>query len=92
MLNICNYYERLVIDRLWKLSGQAEEPFSQGFQEDVACLALNKLPTCYVRNIIDKGIHVSEQQYQEMAVTVELAVAEAMQQVLRRPREDRNNE
>ncbi|OAI01479.1 competence protein ComFB [Methylomonas methanica] len=91
MLNISNYYERLVIDRLWKLAEQADEPFSQAFQEDVACLALNKLPSCYVRNTIDKGINVSEQQYQEMASAVDMAVEQAIQQVLSRPREHRND-
>jgi hypothetical protein len=91
MLNISNYYEQLVIDQLWKLAEQAEEPFTQAFHEDVACLALNSLPTCYVRNTIDKGIHVSEQQYQEMAGAVDEAVKQAIQLVLRRPRHHRND-
>ncbi len=91
MLNISNYYERLVIDQLWKLGEQAEEPYSQAFQEDVACLALNQLPPCYVRNAIDKGIHVSDKQYQEMVAAVDAALSQAIQQVLRRPREHRND-
>ena len=90
MLNICNYYEQLVIDRLWKLSEQAPEPFTKAFQEDVACLALNKLAPCYVRNPIDKGLNVSERQYQEMAETVDSAVEQAIEQVKRQPRTDRD--
>lgn len=90
MLHISNYYEQLVIDQLWKLGEKASEPFSQAFKEDVACLALNKLPPCYVRNAIDKGIHVSEQQYQEMTKAVDAAVEQAIRQVLRRPREHRD--
>lgn len=89
MLNINNYYERLVIDRLWKLAEQADQPFSQAFQEDVACLALNRLPPCYVRNTIDKGINVSEAQYLEMVAAVDKAIEQAMGLVLRRPRQDR---
>ncbi|MCQ8181983.1 late competence development ComFB family protein [Methylomonas sp. SURF-1] len=89
MLNINNYYERLVIDRLWKLAEQADQSFSQAFQEDVACLALNRLPPCYVRNTIDKGINVSEAQYLEMVAAVDKAIEQAMGLVLRRPRQDR---
>ncbi len=89
MLNINNYYERLVIDQLWKLAEQADQPFSQAFQEDVACLALNRLSPCYVRNTIDKGINVSEAQYLEMVAAVDGAIEQAMRQVLSRPRQDR---
>ncbi len=89
MLNINNYYERLVIDQLWKLAEQADQPFSQTFQEDVACLALNRLPPCYVRNTIDKGINVSEAQYMEMVAAVDKAIEQAMGLVLSRPRQDR---
>lgn len=89
MLNINNYYERLVIDQLWKLAEQADQPFSQAFQEDVACLALNLLPPCYVRNTIDKGINVSEAQYLEMVAAVDKAIEQAMGLVLSRPRQDR---
>ncbi len=89
MLNVSNYYERLVIDHLWKMSENAEEPLSQSFLDDVACLTLNNLPPCYVCNTIDKGIHLSEWQFQEMNNAVESAIALAIQQVLRRPHDDR---
>lgn len=89
MLNISNYYEQLVIDRLWKLAEEAVEPFSQAFQEDVACLALNKLSPCYVRNSIDKSINISEKQYQEMVEAVDLAIKQGIETVQRRSRGDR---
>ena len=91
MLNIVNYYERLVIDQLWKLTSSAEQPMTQAFQEDVACLALNRLPSCYVRNTIDKGLNVNEQQYLEMVRQVDEAIAQAITQVSLRPRLDRDN-
>jgi len=90
MLHISNYYEQLITDHLWKLGEQAAEPFSLIFKEDVACLALNHLPPCYVRNAIDKGIHISDQQYQEMVAAVEAAVEQAIRQVLCRPHEQRD--
>ncbi|WKJ90812.1 late competence development ComFB family protein [Methylomonas montana] len=89
MLNISNYYEQLVIDRLWKLAEEAVEPFSQAFQEDVACLALNKLSPCYVRNSIDKSINIGEKQYQEMVEAVDLAITQGIETVQRRTHGDR---
>lgn len=89
MLNISNYYEQLVIDRLWKLAEQAVVPFSQAFQEDLACLALNKLAPCYVRNSIDKSINIGEKQYQEMVEAVDLAIKQGIETVQRRTHGDR---
>lgn len=89
MLNIVNYYEQLVVDRLWKMAESGELPEGVGLREDVACLALNRLAPCYVRNPIDKGIHVDDSQYQQMTANVEAAIAQAVSQVLDRPRTDR---
>ncbi|MDD1623091.1 MAG: late competence development ComFB family protein [Methylococcaceae bacterium] len=89
MLDISNYYEQLVTDHLWKMTEESAEPLSQGFIEDVACLALNKLPTCYVRNPVDKGANLTEGSYQEMNEAVSKAIAEAVEQVRRRPHDAR---
>lgn len=89
MLNISNYYERLVSDQLWKLIEAREEPMSQTFLEDVACLALNQLPVCYVRNCVDKSIDLTERQYMEMNDAVDAAINSAMEKVLRRPHDQR---
>ncbi|TAN47247.1 MAG: competence protein ComFB [Methylococcaceae bacterium] len=85
MLNISNYYERLVIDRLWQICSDATAPFTQTFLEDVACLALNRLPPSYMRSTFDKSSHLSEQEYQEMTAAVEAAVAHALIQVSNHP-------
>lgn len=90
MLDISNYYEQLVTDQLWKMTGEAAEPISQTFVEDVACLALNKLPACYVRNLVDKGAHLTDLNYQEMSEAVGKAIAEAVEQVRRRPHDVRD--
>lgn len=89
MLNVSNYYEQLVIDHLWKLVENSPEPLSRTFLDDVACLALNKLPPCYVRNTIDKGIHLNERQYLEMHGAVDEAIRLAVEQVSQRPHDDR---
>jgi hypothetical protein len=91
MLNVTNYYEQLVIDQLWEMAEKAGESISQTFIEDVACLALNALPPCYVRSRIDKGANLSESQYQEMKQTVAAAISQAEQQVRRRPHDERES-
>lgn len=90
MLNVTNYYEQLVIDQLWQMTENATESISQTFIEDVACLALNALPPCYVRNRIDKGASLNESEYQQMKQTVAAAIQHAEQQVRRRPHDDRD--
>jgi hypothetical protein len=91
MLDISNYYEQLVTDQLWKLTEGAEEPISQGFIEDVACLALNKLPPCYVCNPVDKGANLTELNYLQMSEAVSKAIEEAIEQVKRQPHDAREN-
>ncbi len=96
MLNISNYYEHLVTDQLWKMTEDNKitkdnaDPLTQTFIEDVACLALNKLPPCYVRNVVDKGAHITDLQFQEMSTAVAKAIDEAIEQVRRRPHDARN--
>lgn len=92
MLNICNYYERLVIDHLWHLQAEAAEPYSQTFLEDVACLALNQLPICYVRSMVDKSVNTSDFDLERMRIATNRAIEQAMDQVRRRPHEARDIE
>ena len=89
MLDVVNYYERLVIDHLWQMKQDTTESFSQTFLEDVACLALNNLPTCYVRNPIDKSANLTELDHEKMQIAVERAIAQAMVQVRLRPHVER---
>lgn len=89
MLDISNYYEQLVTDRLWEIVEDQAQPLSQVFIEDVACLALNNLPACYVRSRVDKGASVTEQQYQTMREAVDKAIIDAIDQVRDRPHDYR---
>lgn len=90
MFDINNYYEQLVTDRLWQLKEEAAEPFTQSFLDDVACLALNSLPPCYVRNTIDKSVAITEKDYQDMHNTTNVAIEKAILKVRRHPHDDRN--
>lgn len=89
MLDINNYYERLVIDHLWKLIETGEHNMSQTFLEDVACLALNRLPVCYVRSNVDKSSDLSDSDYQRMREEVATAVAAAIRKVRQHPHDNR---
>ncbi|MEY4718099.1 MAG: hypothetical protein RL563_717 [Pseudomonadota bacterium] len=89
MLNVVNYYEQLVADRIWKLSESSEEVLSKSFLDDVACLTLNQLPPCYVCNSVDKGIHILDSQQEVMAYAVDQAFQFAIQQAKNRPHERR---
>lgn len=88
MLDINNYYEQLVSDQLWKIV-EDDQQLSQGFLEDVACLALNSLPACYVRHTVDKGANLTEFDLQAMQDAVSKAIAAAIEQVRLRPHDDR---
>lgn len=89
MLDIKNYYEQLLTDHLWKITEESAEPISQHTLEDIACLALNKLPACYVRNIVDKGANLTELNYLEMTQAVSAAIEAAIEQVRIRPHDAR---
>ncbi|WP_347987408.1 late competence development ComFB family protein [Methylomonas sp. AM2-LC] len=89
MLNIINYYEQLVTDQLWKLSSESGSLLSQAALEDIACLSLNKLPPCYVRNPIDKGANMTDLHYQEMCEAVSNAISQSLIKVKSRPHDER---
>lgn len=89
MLDIKNYYEQLLNDQLWKMTEEHPELFSKTAQEDVACIALNKLPPCYVRNLVDKGSNLTELNYIEMNQAVSSAIAAAIEQVKLIPHDNR---
>lgn len=90
MFDICNYYEQLVTDQLWQLKEQSEVPLSQSFLMDVACVALNALPNCYVRNLVDKGAAMTEKEHQDMRDAAIKAIEQAVLLVNHRPHDTRD--
>lgn len=89
MFDICNYYEQLVTDQLWQLKEQSEETLSPSFLMDVACVALNSLPNCYVRNLVDKGAGMTEIEHQDMREAAMKAIEQAILVVNRHPHDTR---
>lgn len=90
MLDIRNYYEQLVTEQIWQLKNQQSDQNSQIFWEDVACLALNSLEPCYVRNLVDKSSNMTELEYQQMHNKVAAAIKTAMEQANQRSHDGRD--
>ncbi|RDE24915.1 competence protein ComFB [Motiliproteus coralliicola] len=74
--NIHNYYEKLVADTLAELQRQAPRDAEE--IEDIACVALNRLPPRYFRHEIDMAFYLSPTEQQEMKDKVDDAIAEAI--------------
>lgn len=90
MFDICNYYEQLVTDQLWQLKEQSEVPLPQSFLMDVACVALNSLPNCYVRSLVDKGASLTEKEHEAMRNAATRAIEQAILVVNRHPHDNRS--
>ena len=78
--SIHNYYEALVGDYLINDALQGEE-YDQDFLEDVACLALNRLPARYVRHDVDMAFFLSTRERETMQTLVTEAVLDALAQI-----------
>ena len=81
-----NYYQRLVEEHLNTLVEDSDNTLTEEDYEDVACLALNKLPPRYVKHDVDVLFYVSEQEQSEMRDRVITAIREAIEYVRDHPR------
>lgn len=74
--NVQNYYEKLVLEALTErgfLSG-----YEQAYVEDIACVALNSLPTQYIRFEVDMGFHMESEDHKLIRQQVKQAVDDAV--------------
>ena len=76
--NIHNYYEQLVLRRIQEIIGK---PDDSDFLEDVACVALNQLPTRYVRHDVDMVYYLTADERASMEQQIEKAVPHAIEYV-----------
>ena len=82
---IYNYYERLVYDAISRAIENSEHEYTQDEIEDIACLALNALPSRYVRYTVDTVYFQSDQERINMDKNVQEAVDNALSKVLSNP-------
>ena len=75
-----NYYERLVIERI--VIRHEEFPhFTAEMYADVLCVALNNLPTRYVRHDVDMMFYMTESERRDSSHAIETALDSAFQLV-----------
>lgn len=77
--NIANYYEQLVFNEIKTTLKTMKRKADEDFMEDIACVALNRLPPRYVRHHVDLIFYLSAEERAQIAQTVRNAVADAIQ-------------
>ena len=75
---ITNYYERLVFERLQTLLQEKEGGIDPEYMDDVACVALNRLPPRYVRHTVDLAFHMNDAEWEKLLQEVDKVVTEAL--------------
>jgi hypothetical protein len=73
---ISNFYEKLVVDDLAKRSELNDTDENELI--DIACVALNQLPSRYYRYSVDMAFYLAAQETQRMEEEVEKAVTYAV--------------
>ncbi|MBK1695087.1 competence protein ComFB [Chromatium weissei] len=85
--SISNYYERLVLERLHEVLKFEQTPLDDEYIDDLACVALNYLPTRYIRHSVDFTSHLSDSELKNLHLEVADAVSFAMATMQRRTAE-----
>lgn len=78
---VTNVYEQLVIEHLKQVGCD----LSAEGQADAACLALNRLPSKYVRNAVDWMFFITPNDLERINKAVDMAVTNAIARVLDNP-------
>ncbi len=75
--DLCNFYEEHVFAAITNhLSPEQNE--NPDFLADVACVAMNKLPSKYIRHHVDMAFYMTPEEHQQMEERVNKAVVEAI--------------
>lgn len=79
--SINNYFEKLVFDVLQEKLYETELDSEDDFLADIACVALNQLPSRYVRHNVDMIFYMTTEEREQNQVLVENAVTMAIDYV-----------
>jgi len=79
--NINNYFEKLVFEVLQKKLHENEIENDEDLLADIACVALNQLPSRYVRHNVDMVFYMTAEEREQNQIIVEDAVIMAIDYV-----------
>lgn len=79
--SINNYFEKLVFDAIQEKLYETELDNDEDFLADIACVALNQLPSRYVRHNVDMVFYMTTEEREQNQVLVEDAVIMAIDYV-----------
>lgn len=79
--NIQNYFEKLVFDVIQKKLANGELDNDEDYLGDIACVALNQLPSRYVRHNVDMVFYMTVEEREQNQVIVEDAIIMAIDYV-----------
>ncbi len=76
--SVHNYYENLVFIEIRKILKKRKINVDDNdYPEDIACVALNRLPTRYVRHHVDLAFYLTVEEHEMINDSVKTAVADA---------------
>lgn len=79
--NINNYFERLVLEAVQEKVNNKIVDNDDDFLADIACVALNQLPSRYVRHNVDMVFYMTAEEREQNHVIVDEAVVMAIDYV-----------
>jgi hypothetical protein len=86
--NIHNHYEKLVFDEALAQHAKSGKELDENMLEDVVCVALNNLPSRYVRHSVDIAFYLTMPEREQMDKLVRNAVKGAFKLVSKNPHDD----
>ena len=87
--NINNYFEKLVIDEIQHQFSEGKLENDDNYLSDIACVALNQLPSRYVRHNVDMVFYMTLDEREQYHEVVEDAVLMAIDYVNKHRHDDR---
>jgi competence protein ComFB len=86
--SIHNYYETLVVRELIGRYAADINKMDEDYLQDVACLALNQLPSRYVRHDVDMAFFLTSGERDKITKMVDKAVSDAIEQASKYKNDD----
>jgi len=87
--NINNYFEKLVFDVIQEKVHDDQLENKEDYLADIACVALNQLPSRYVRHNVDMIFYMTAEEREQNQAIVEDAVLMAIDYVNKHRHSDR---